>query len=211
MPSRLGVAAAVALDVLLLLVALPVIAVQVAWRALRSRCRAGLHRLSLRTSDAEAVRRERRALSIAAIVHAAQPAHVSLGQSATAIAASLRAGAYSSVHCCEAFIRQARHVDACINAIRDERFEAALVEAAAADVRLAEWRASGRPPSVLPPLLGVPCTVKEVFALPGLRQTGGTHWHRERRAEEEAPPVARMRKAGCIVLCCTTSPELGMW
>jgi Asp-tRNA(Asn)/Glu-tRNA(Gln) amidotransferase A subunit family amidase len=252
----LSAAAALAVDALLLLVALPLIVVQVLLRTARSSFSAWLHRLSSRALDAGAARRAARDRASDALQHAVPPAHASLASSAGAIAAALRAGEYSSVDCVRAYVNQARRVSArgspvslralrrlprpprppaslaarapplaastatpppqangCLNAIRDERFDAALGEAAAADERLRQWRASGRPAAVLPPLLGVPCSIKEVLAHAGLRQTGGTLWHRDRRAtaDEEASPVLKLRRAGVIVLCCTASPELGMW
>lgn len=134
--------------------ALPVIIAQVVLRAARSYCRATLSRLS---GVGGSSRRARRASALAGVVAPAPSAHPSLGHSACAISAALRRGTYSSVEVVRAHVAQARAADGCCNAIRSERFAAALVEAAAADVRLDEWRASGRTADILPPLLGVPC------------------------------------------------------
>ena len=214
--------------------ALPVIIAQVVLRAARSYCRATLSRLS---GVGGSSRRARRASALAGVVAPAPSAHPSLGHSACAISAALRRGTYSSVEVVRAHVAQARAADGCCNAIRSERFAAALVEAAAADVRFDEWRASGRTADILPPLLGVPCvwrrcsrppplpvllphapcaprhscSIKEAFECPGLLQTGGTLWRRSRLGTSEAPLVQRLRAAGVIILCSTTTPTLGMW
>lgn len=42
-------------------------------------------------------------------------------------------------------------------------------------------------------------------------QTGGTWYRRAHRATVEATPVTRLKRAGFVVMACTTIPELGMW
>lgn len=81
-----------------------------------------------------------------------------------------KAGQYSSEDAVRAFIAQARRVEGCMRVIRDERFDAAIAEARVADALIREYRSSGRSLDALPPFLGVPATIKEVFAHPGLLQ-----------------------------------------
>jgi fatty acid amide hydrolase 2 len=86
------------------------------------------------------------------------------------------------------------------------RFDEARREARAADERRAR-----EPVERLPPLLGVPLTVKECFALTGMPHTSGLVARRRVRATEDAPVVARMRAAGAIALGVTNTSELCMW
>ena len=104
--SVIGTVVAVLVDLLLLLIALPLVVARVALRAARSYLSLGFHRLSGWTATGE--RRSRRAGALAALTAPPTPAHVSLGQSACSIAAALRNGAYTSVQCTRAFIAQAR-------------------------------------------------------------------------------------------------------
>lgn len=66
-------------------------------------------------------------------------------------------------------------------------------------------------PANLPPLAGVPCTIKEHFAVEGMRQTGGLWRRRDVIAGEDAVLVARMRQAGMVVMGTTNVPEALMW
>lgn len=127
--------------------------------------------------------------------------------SASALAAALRAGLTSSRALVEAHIAHIERVNPCINAVVETRFDAARAEADAADALLA--RRAGE--ASLPPLLGVPCSIKENFAVAGMRQTSGLVARREVVAAQDATAVARYRAAGAIVLCTTNVPELCMW
>ncbi|MGQ0531045.1 MAG: amidase, partial [Panacagrimonas sp.] len=67
------------------------------------------------------------------------------------------------------------------------------------------------PREALPPLLGVPCSIKENFAFTGFPQVSGMIARRHAIAQADAPTVARLRAAGAIVLGFTNTPELCMW
>ena len=125
--------------------------------------------------------------------------------SATRLATAIRRRELTSREVVEAHIARIRQVNPVLNAVVEDRFDAALSEADAADAATA----SGR--NDLPPLHGVPCTVKEVFALPGMRQTAGLVSRRDAVASEEATAVARLRAAGAIVMGTTNVSELCMW
>ena len=94
-----------------------------------------------------------------------------------------------------------------INAVVEERFEPARDEADACDRRLADEA----DPEALGPYFGVPCTIKECFALEGFRQTSGLAARRALRADHDATAVARLRAAGAIPLGTTNLSELCMW
>ena len=70
----------------------------------------------------------------------------------------------------------------------------------------ARWRA-GR---ALSPIDGVPLTLKENIATQGVPLPAGTAATVLTPAAEDAPPAARMREAGCVLLGKTTMPDYGM-
>jgi fatty acid amide hydrolase 2 len=87
-----------------------------------------------------------------------------------------------------------------------ERFDAARHEADAADVRIAS-----RDDRELPPLLGVPCTIKESLSVKGMPNCAGLVARRDHRAETTAPAAQRLFDAGAIPLGLTNISELTMW
>lgn len=126
--------------------------------------------------------------------------------SATQLARQIREGEVSSRDVVEAHIEHAKRVNPVLNAVVRDRFEEARAEADLADQKLASQDSEA-----LPPLHGVPCTIKEAFATQGMPHTGGLYARREVVAQEDAPTVSRLRKAGAIVLGVTNVPELCMW
>ena len=103
------------------------------------------------------------------------------------------------------------HIEVCerfqprTGAIAVERFKAAREEADAADARIGS---GGRE---LPPLLGVPCTIKESFAVAGMPNCSGLLARRDHRADSTAPTVQRLIDAGAIPLALTNVSELTLW
>jgi fatty acid amide hydrolase 2 len=91
------------------------------------------------------------------------------------------------------------------HALAADRFDTARAEAAAADDRIAGGT------SELPPLLGVPITVKELIAVEGMPHSGGFPHRRKLRESEDAPVVARLRAAGAIVLGVGNTPGPYYW
>ena len=82
--------------------------------------------------------------------------------------------------------------------------EGALEQARAAEAR---WRA-GRP---LSPLDGVPVTIKENIYTRGDPAPIGTRANDDAPPQPaDAPPAARLREAGCVILGKTTMPDYGM-
>ena len=80
----------------------------------------------------------------------------------------------------------------------------ALAQATAAEAR---WR-TGKP---LSPLDGVPITIKENIYTRGDPAPIGTAANADLPpAAEDAPPAARSREAGCVILGKTTMPDYGM-
>lgn len=119
---------------------------------------------------------------------------------ATQLAAAYRTGLYRPSEVVRACI-ELISVSQKLNFLVEDRFEAALAEAALADER---YRA-GQPRG---PLDGVPMTVKESFDVSGMRTTGGLLQRRDHRADADAAAVARLRAAGAVVLGKTNTPPL---
>src|SRR5258708_16320393 len=126
--------------------------------------------------------------------------------SGTALARRIRSGALTSRDAVERHIAQIEAVNPTINAVVCHRFDAARAEADDADAR----RASASPEE-LPPFHGVPCTIKETFCLTGMPNASGLLARRGLVSESDAPPVARLRRAGAIPLGVTNTSELAMW
>ena len=122
---------------------------------------------------------------------------------AAGIARRVRAGELTASEAVEASIARIEAVNPELNAVITPTFETARAEAAAADRRIAD---SGT--AELPPLFGVPVTIKDCFPLEGVRFTAGSWFHRDDLADEDAPAVARLREAGAIVLGKTNIPDM---
>ena len=125
---------------------------------------------------------------------------------ATGLAKLIRDGELTSSEVVDGYIRRIEEVNPRLNAVVATRYEEARQEAAEAD----RVRASCKPEN-LPPFHGVPCTIKEAFALTGMPQTGGLLARRGFVASEDATAVARLRAAGAIPLGVTNVSELCMW
>ena len=126
-------------------------------------------------------------------------------ESATRLAERIRTGETSAVAVVDAHIQAIESVNPSLNAVVAERFAEARAEAAAADARVASGETD------LPPLLGVPCTIKESFELTGMPQAAGLVARRAVRSTGDATVVARWRAAGAIPLGVTNTSELNMW
>jgi len=126
--------------------------------------------------------------------------------SASRLASLIRARAATSLEIVEAHIARIEQANPGLNAVVAHRFEAAREEAAQADRRVARCA-----PEELPPFHGVPCTIKECFALKGMPHSSGLVARAGVRAEHDATAVARLRAAGAIPLGVSHTSELCMW
>lgn len=107
----------------------------------------------------------------------------------------------------DAHIARIEAVNPTINAVVARRYDEARADADAADARIA----AAPDPAALPPYLGVPCTIKECFALAGMPQSSGLVARKDVVAAVDATAVARLRAAGAIPLGVTNVSELCMW
>ena len=121
--------------------------------------------------------------------------------SARGLARAIAARELSSLEAVQAHLERIENVNPALNAVVQLIPERALAEARQADAALASGASSGV-------LHGVPITIKDSLDTEGIISTGGTMGRKSYRPDEDAPVVARLRKAGAIVLGKTNTPEL---
>jgi len=129
-----------------------------------------------------------------------------LTMSGIELAKKIREGELTSSEVVDAHINHIQKVNPVINAVVKDRFEKARAEA-----KIADEKVKSVPPEQLPIFHGVPCTVKESFALTDMPNTSGLVARRGVIADYDATAVARLKSAGAIPLGVTNIPELCMW
>jgi Asp-tRNA(Asn)/Glu-tRNA(Gln) amidotransferase A subunit family amidase len=123
--------------------------------------------------------------------------------SASGLADAIRGRNLSAVEVVDAHVERIEKVNPVLNAIVTPCFDEARATAAAVDQAVAAGRPVG-------PLAGVPFTAKDVLATAGLRTTSGSRLYRNHIPGADATAVARMRRAGAILLGKTNASEFGM-
>jgi amidase len=120
--------------------------------------------------------------------------------SATKLAQQIRARRISAVEAVEAFIARQLAVNDEMNAVVMNCYSRARQEARELDARAArnEW---------MGPLHGVPMTIKDSLDTAGVISTGATYGRQQYVPQHDATVVARVRKAGAILLGKTNTPE----
>jgi fatty acid amide hydrolase 2 len=131
-------------------------------------------------------------------------------RSGVALAKLIREEEVTSEAAVRAFIAQQKRVNPLLNSVVDTRYAEAIEEAREADGVVRACRSASER-AALPPLLGVPISVKECFAVTGMSNTAGSVRRAGKPATEDATAVARLRRAGAIVLGVTNTSELCMW
>jgi aspartyl-tRNA(Asn)/glutamyl-tRNA(Gln) amidotransferase subunit A len=123
--------------------------------------------------------------------------------SAATLSNAFRTRQLSPVEVTRATLARIEAWEAEINAMYVVDAGGALAQAAAAEAR---WRA-GAPLSTLD---GVPITIKDNIAVAGLPTPVGTAAGDMTPSAHDAPPAARVREAGCVLIGKTTMPDYGM-
>lgn len=123
--------------------------------------------------------------------------------SAVELTSAYRDGSLSPVAATEAVLARIEAWEPQLQATYLLRPEAALVQARASEAR---WQ-RGQP---LGPLDGVPTTVKENIATRGDPMPAGTAAVTLRPAASDAPPAARLKEGGAVIVSKTTMPDYGM-
>ncbi|MET8981140.1 amidase [Streptomyces sp. NPDC004539] len=114
-----------------------------------------------------------------------------------------RARKVSPVEVVEAALARIEQVEPALNAMVTVTAEAARVRAREAERRFAAGED-------LPPLYGVPITVKDLTDTAGVLTTYGCKAFAEHVPQEDALAWARLKQAGTILLGKTTTPEFGL-
>jgi amidase len=123
--------------------------------------------------------------------------------SARELSTLLAARELSAVDVMRVFLGQIERVNGQVNAIVTLRpAEELLADAAAADRRLATGESPG-------PLHGLPIAIKDLTLTRGLRTTFGSTLYRDFVPPSDDLFVARVRRAGAIVIGKTNTPEFG--
>src|SRR3954465_2817436 len=122
-------------------------------------------------------------------------------QSATEIAARLRAGQLSARELAELVLDRVEEVNPVVNAVVEARREVALRAADDADLGLARDEPVG-------PLHGVPMTVKESFQVTGMHSTWGDPAFAGHVADRDAVVVSRLRSAGAVLFGTTNVAQM---
>jgi len=113
----------------------------------------------------------------------------------------IAAGELSAVETVERFITRLSAVNEWINAVTVDLFGSARQSAAQVDRAVAR----GEP---LPPLAGLPVSIKECFDLAGTASTFGLPSRRDIMETKDDPYVAALRAAGAIPLAKSNVPQL---
>lgn len=127
-----------------------------------------------------------------------------VGQTASELARNVAQGEFSATEVLEAHLERIEAINPVLNAIVVPLFDEARTAAKEAD--LAKQR--GEP---LGPLHGVPVTVKECLDIAGTASSLGVEQLAKRIAKVDGPLVARLRKAGALLVGKTNLPQLAMY
>lgn len=122
---------------------------------------------------------------------------------AAALAGAIRARDFTVADVVESHINLIEEVNPALNAVVTTMFDSARREAVEADELLESEGTDG-----LPPLFGVPVTVKDCWPVEGVRFTSGSWYHRDDVASRDALAVTRLRDAGAIILGKTNCPDM---
>jgi Asp-tRNA(Asn)/Glu-tRNA(Gln) amidotransferase A subunit family amidase len=122
--------------------------------------------------------------------------------SASELVRLIKAGEVTPLEAVEAHITRIEAVNPAINAVVTPMFEEARETARQATTQLARGKED------LPPLFGLPVTIKDALGVAGVRFTAGTTVYRDRIASTDAAAVQRFKAAGAIILGKTNCPDL---
>ena len=131
------------------------------------------------------------------IANESAPASRSIFQSASQWLAMLRDGRIGAVELLELHLAQVAKHNPDINAVVAQDLEGAFAAARAAD---------SQPRFALPPLHGLPMTIKDTFEVAGMPATCGFPFLANHRPQRDADAVARLRSAGAIIYGKTNVP-----
>lgn len=132
-------------------------------------------------------------------------------ESATSLSSKIRSRKVRSEDAVEAYIARIKECNPILNFQVKDRFNDALEEARKIDAILDADNTPERYSEKNAPFLGVPLSVKEAFSVVGMPNCSGLVNRKDIISTQDAPVVANLRRAGCIVLGVTNTSELCMW
>ena len=121
-------------------------------------------------------------------------------------AAMVRRGNASPTELAECYLRRIEALDPQISSYLTVAADQAHEAAGAAERILTT---AGNETADLPPFLGVPISIKDLNDTAGIRSTHGTAEWRDRVPDADDEVVARVRRAGFVILGKTVTPEFG--
>ena len=142
------------------------------------------------------------------------------------VADLIRKGEVRSEDVVRAYINRIKEVNPLINAVVDERFEAAIADAKKIDEQVESELSALEDGSfvtsltgsltrekriTLLPLLGIPFTCKDSFAIRGMICSAGLPQKKDFRPDFDASVIRNMRAAGAIPLVVGNVPEMLIW
>ena len=122
--------------------------------------------------------------------------------SAADLAAQIRCRAISPVEVMRATLQRIERSQPVLNAFITVAGDAAMAAAHAAEAAVMRGAALG-------PLHGVPVAVKDLIPTANIRTTWGSQIFRDHVPDHDAVAVARLKRAGAMVVGKTTTPEFG--
>jgi len=125
-----------------------------------------------------------------------------LAMDATGIAALIKERKISVYEAISIYIEHIKKVNPSLNAMVETRFDDALKEAEEKDAALENNK------EITQPLYGVPISIKESFHVASMKTTGGLPHRHDLISRTDAAAVARLKKAGVIILGKTNTPAL---
>lgn len=120
---------------------------------------------------------------------------------------AIRAGELSATEIAAHYLDRIREIDGSIGAFVTVTEELALEQAAAAERTLVRARRTGAP---LGPLHGVPVAIKDVARIEDVRSTQGSAVYADEVADIDDHVVARIKRAGLVILGTTNTPEFAL-
>ncbi|KAI4457697.1 fatty-acid amide hydrolase [Holotrichia oblita] len=107
----------------------------------------------------------------------------------------------------QAYKRRIQEVNPIINAVVEDRFAEALVEAKKIDKYLDENPDKTEEIKSTKPFFGIPITIKESIAVKGMSYTGASLTRKNIKADKDSIVVRRLKEAGLIPLLVSNTPE----
>lgn len=127
-------------------------------------------------------------------------------KSAAALRALYLAGSISAIEVVKNTLARIDETNPDLNALTYVDAAGALEAARACDIQIASSR---RTRAELPPLCGIPVTVKELIEVGGMPCRYGSRTMANHIPAQDAPSVARLRAAGAIIVGMTNTAEFG--